>query len=200
MARATFKNILPCLKPFSGFPSPLVTKSSYHSSPNSMPIPLPTSVATFCAKTTPGRSPLHRPISMTGSAHPRASGTWTASPRSGPSSNHMISGASRPLFLMWLPPATVAYDVFSSLTSSMFSHLSVCLIGIQAHVRWDLLPFYHWIPKAWSRRGREAERWGGKCTRATQRVPPEQRPQPCQLWLLLITQSLEPGLMSFSTP
>ena len=195
MARAVFKNILPCLKPFTGFPSHLSPSHFYHSSPNSMPTPLPASVAK-----------LHLPeVLCTGhslrpeSPHPRASETWTASPHS--AAQTWSPGLCRPLFLTWLPPPMVAYDVFSRCTSYVFT--SVCLPYWNSSSTWDGICYLFTTgflrPEADG--GREAERWGGKCTQGhSVSVPPEQQPQPCQPWLLLTTQSLDPGLMSFSTP
>lgn len=87
MARAIFKNILPCLKPFTGFPSHLSPSRLYHSSPNSTPTPLPASVA----KLQPARSPLHRPISVTRKPSPESVRDLNCF--SSLSSSNMISGA-----------------------------------------------------------------------------------------------------------
>lgn len=153
MARATFKNILPCLKPFSGFPSHLSPSRLYHSSPNSMPIPLPTSVATFCAKTTPGRSPLHRLISMTGKRSPESVRDLNCFSSLRSQLKRDLRGLPDHSSLCGCPQLRWLMMSFQALLHLCFHICLSALLEFKLHVRWDLLPLYHWIPKAWSRRG-----------------------------------------------
>lgn len=148
MARAMFKNILPCLKPFSGFPSHLSPSRLYHSSPNSMPTPLPTSVATFCAKTTPGRSPLHRPISMTGKRSPESVRDLNCFSSLRSQLKHDLRGLPDHSSLRGCPQLRWLMMSFQALLHLCFHICLSALLEFKLHVRWDLLPLHHWIPKA----------------------------------------------------